>query len=218
MEEKSSKFEKFDEKFLMKFNETTPKPDTADKILEQSQLIYSDIYDLKDEEYLFLKKEYNIKKLELDLFTDKSLDCGILKYEFDFHETKFLENNPNIMKIIDIGKRKILESNPYAMAKSNLTSGFIEIQQYTEKSIGKEKYFTWHYDSDAGASYTIIFYIVKDPTLIGGSLLYKDQFGQVLKYDIISGLVLHFDSDLEHCPESITSGVGVRQSIVIQFY
>ena len=110
-------------------------------------------------------------------------------------------------KILDMFNKKNFDSSKY----------YIEFQQ---RNCGFEKKskrtFDWHED-DYGAVnfkvYTVIYYLRKDTTIIGGDLEYIFE-GKNYLQEIKNGQVLCFDGNLKHRPE-ICSGMGCRDSIVV---
>ena len=85
---------------------------------------------------------------------------------------------------------------------------------FVKKDYGK--WFIWHED-DGGAvpwnCYTVIFYLRKDHTLVGGDLEFKIK-DKVDTVPIKSGTILQFKGDIQHCPQP-TTGFGCRDIIVV---
>lgn len=85
----------------------------------------------------------------------------------------------------------------------------------------KHELFVWHQD-DYGPTnykvYTVLFYLRKDKTIVGGDLEYKitNSINETINYkhQVKAGDILSFKGDLWHMPEP-TSGFGCRDIIVL---
>ena len=93
---------------------------------------------------------------------------------------------------------------------------FIEFHQRNCFGSNKKKTYEWHkddYEAVHFKTYTFIFYLRKDITVVGGNLLYKER-NKVKTHTVISKTMLHFRGDLLHFPEPC-SGFGCRDAIVV---
>lgn len=90
--------------------------------------------------------------------------------------------------------------------------------------------FSWHQDDYGGWSEkrvnTVLWYVRKDETLMGGNLLWTDQRGNVdwivgpqnaHRLMVENGMIVMMRGDLWHCPEEIEGGTGIRKLLVVQY-
>ena len=80
----------------------------------------------------------------------------------------------------------------------------------------------WHRDNKGGVPWdcvTIIVYLSKSGTIRGGNFWYKDELGHIVEVVVTHGTIIIIGGDVDHRPTGLYSsrGVGVRESIVIQF-
>lgn len=97
--------------------------------------------------------------------------------------------------------------------------------EFHQRNCGFEKkpyqHFSWHQDNYGPVSYkvhTILFYLRKDITIIGGNLDYKihdkAHNTHIKRHHIKEGDIVQFDGSLYHRPEE-TRGFGCRDIIVV---
>ena len=107
--------------------------------------------------------------------------------------------------------------------KHDKTKWYMDIIKYNlnnsnGKSNGIGSGLDWHCENDNYDNLiTILFYLRKDETLIGGDLLYKDKNDNIKKIIIKSGLMVIMDGNLMHLPE-YCSGTGIRSTIIVSFH
>ena len=79
----------------------------------------------------------------------------------------------------------------------------------------KHTAFKWHIDDNVTSFpvYTVLFYLRKDITVIGGDLEYKID-NTLYTHQVKSGDIVQLRGDLKHNPQS-TSGFGCRDIIVV---
>lgn len=139
---------------------------------------------------------------------------------------------PNIVEMAST----LLSSNGFKINKSKM---LIEFHCYKPDLELIKTPFTMHCDDHAGVNFaveTIIFYLKKDDSILGGNLIYMKKTGTqrrkisfgLIKYEkvfdtfvqekleINEGDCLMMGGDIRHVPEDV-SGEGMRKSIVIQF-
>lgn len=108
--------------------------------------------------------------------------------------------------------------NNLGIKNYNINRNYIEFQQRNcgfENS--KFRTLNWHKDDKTVTSYsvyTIIYYLRKDKTIIGGNLEYRLRGEDKQKQKIEPGTILVFKGDIMHRPE-ICYGFGCRDNIVV---
>ena len=101
------------------------------------------------------------------------------------------------------------------------TAWHIDFHRYTRR-LGDEIFASpleWHRDNKGGVPWdcvTLIVYLSKSGTISGGNFRYVDQQGHIVEVDVTTGTIIMMDGDIVHKPTGC-GGVGVRESIVIQF-
>lgn len=105
----------------------------------------------------------------------------------------------------------------FGITNYDFTTWYLEFQQ---RNCGFEKNpkrtFKWHRDDYSTIGFkvhTIIFYLRKDKSIIGGNLEYK-LGKETYNQKIVTGDILCFDGNIYHQPE-LCSGMGCRDSIVV---
>ena len=136
----------------------------------------------------------------------KEFQSFMIKKSKQKEKTLFILNKAfEILKENDISD---INKKCYYMEFHKRNSGFVK------KDYGK--WFIWHEDDKSAVPwncYTVIFYLRKDKTLIGGDLEYKIK-DKIHTVPIKSGTILQFKGDIRHCPQP-TSGSGCRDIIVV---
>lgn len=124
-----------------------------------------------------------------------------------------INNNNNIYnmldKLIDNSRRILLENN----FNIDPHQYYIEFQRYNVHGKTKNN-FDWHNDDKGAVLYnvcTLIYYVTKSDTIIGGNLQFK-KFGILVKPKI----AVMFNGDIAHKPDEM-DGEGQRDLIVIMF-
>ena len=137
----------------------------------------------------------------------------------------------------------LLNSNNYPCSKERW---FVEIHRSLAKNEKVVTPLAWHQDDDGGWSepevVTLIYYLKKDPDLLGGNLLYSltpddpdtylnpnlkvfqpslnsNKRVNTVDFPIIqveTGKTVMMRGDMWHCPENI-QGIGERQLLLVQF-
>lgn len=77
----------------------------------------------------------------------------------------------------------------------------------------------WHRDNKGSVPWdcvTLIIYLSKSGTISGGNFRYVDERRHIVEVDVKTGTTVMMDGDIDHKPTGC-GGVGVRESIVIQF-
>lgn len=112
---------------------------------------------------------------------------------------------------------KYLERYRYYTTDINYKKYYIELFRYNCIGSNNElDYLDYHIDDYAVMQYkvnTVIFYLAKSDTLIGGDLLI-DINNTITKIPVHAGMCLLFEGDVMHKPEPC-NGSGIRDCIVV---
>jgi len=141
--------------------------------------------------------------------------------EFIYKNTYFIKNikKDHIADILEIAE-KYFERYGYRNHEIKRNNYFIELSRY--KCIKNEKplqIFGYHKDDKSTTDYkvnTIIFYLEKNDTIVGGDLKVKINNKENC-IPIEKRKAICFKGDLLHTPTEV-SGEGVRDCIVVQIH
>lgn len=133
--------------------------------------------------------------------------------EKTFYNYLLNNNDHEIYNMLDNlikNSKKVLLDNNFKIVPEQF---YIEFQRYNVQGKTTSS-FSWHIDDDGPTRYnvcTLIYYLHKSETIIGGNLQFK-QFGVLVKPD----MAIMFDGNVLHKPDEM-DGFGQRDLIVVMF-
>jgi hypothetical protein len=172
----------------------------------------------------FIDSDTNNKFISIfDTFCSKNISNDKVCQQFIFSNKE--EVNYELKEILNEAYY-YLSSNGFNIDKTN---GLIEFWKYSCDGKKVTSNLDMHEDDYGGLPYcveTCIFYLQKDPNIIGGNLLYQEVinkwgfglFSNIVqkKLEIQNNMVALLGGNLYHRPQSI-NGKGTRKCIVVQF-
>lgn len=122
---------------------------------------------------------------------------------------EYIDILPDLKNLIE-NTKKIMNEYSYNI---NYLRFYVEFHKYNINGCHHSE-FDWHEDDYGPVNYnvcTMIYYLYKDDTIVGGNLEFKGQ-----EIEIKGNQVILFNGNIQH-RATLMNGKGVRKSIVIMF-
>ena len=132
----------------------------------------------------------------------------------DTHVPGFIPLNDDIRYVLKKAS-KMLEKNGF---KIDDKCFHLDFHCYNLEDKTCQSQLMWHKDDYGATNYpvnTMIIYLRKDPTIIGGNLLFEEM-KHIKEIKVSSNMIIMMHGQVTHKPQEM-SGIGCRDSIVIQF-